>query len=130
MPLLDDNTLGDLIHAYARARWGSDAGEDSADDLGVRLGRDLRHRIDVLGSDAERLLTADPADALTRLEALEKEAMLEDASASSRAANVHARGEMRTGDQAKAPARDHRTRFGKPREPAGPAGRRRRPQRG
>jgi hypothetical protein len=129
MPLLDGNTLGDLIHAYARARWGG--GGESADDLGVRLGRDLRHRIDVLGSDAERLLTADPADVLTRLEALEKEAMLEDASASSRAAKVHARGEVRMEDQAKAPARDHRARFGKPRELAGgPVGRRRRPQRG
>ena len=130
MPLLDGNTLGDLIHAYARARWGGGADGESADNLGARLGRDLRHRIDVLGSDAERLLTTDPADALTRLEALEKEAMLEDASATSRAAKVHARGEVRAGEPAKAPARDHRTRFGKPREPAGPVGRRRRPQRG
>jgi hypothetical protein len=128
MPLLDGNTLGDLIHAYARARWGG--GGESADDIGVRLGRDLRHRIDVLGSDAERLLTADPADVLTRLEALEKEAMLEDASASSRAVKVHARGEVSAGDPGKAPTRDHRARFGKSRESAGPVGRRRRPQRG
>ena len=128
MPLLDDTTLGDLIHAYARARWGGDAGKESADDIGVRLGRDLRRRIDMLGSDAERLLTADPADALTRLEALEREAMLEDANATSRAAKVHARGEARVGDPAKAPARDQRGRFGKPRQPAGPSGRRRRPQ--
>jgi hypothetical protein len=128
MPLLDGNTLGDLIHAYARARWGGDADRESADDLGARLGRDLRHRIDVLGSDAERLLTADPADALTRLEALEKEAMLEDASATSRAAKVHARGEVRPRGQGKAPARDHGVRSGKYRQPAGPAGRRRRPQ--
>jgi hypothetical protein len=128
MPLLDGNTLGDLIHAYARARWGGNADRESADDLGARLGRDLRHRIDVLGSDAERLLTADPADALTRLEALEREAMLEDASATSRAAKVHARGEVRTGGQGKAPARDHRARSGKYRQPAGFAGRRRRPQ--
>jgi hypothetical protein len=128
MPLLDGNTIGDLIHAYARARWGGDANAESADDLGLRLGRDLRHRIDVLGSDAERLLNADPADALTRLEALEKEAMLEDASATSRAVKVHARGEMRTADQAKGPARNYRPRFGKHRQAAGPNGRQRRPQ--
>ena len=130
MPPLDGNTIGDLIHAYARARWGGGANGESADDLGLRLGRDLRHRIDVLGSDAERLLTADPADALTRLEALEKEAMLEDASATSRAAKVHARGEMHTADQAQGPARNYRARSGKYRQPIGPAGRRRRPQGG
>src|SRR5512134_2821440 len=127
MPLLDGDTLGDLIHAYARACWGGGANRETADDLGVRLGRDLRHRLDVLGSDAERLLSANPADVLARLEALEKEAMLEDASAASRAVKVHAQGEICAGDPGKAPARDQRARFGKPREPAG---RRRRPQRG
>jgi hypothetical protein len=128
MPPLDGNTIGDLIHAYARARWGGDVNGESADDLGSRLGRDLRHRIDVLGSDAERLLNADPGDALARLEALEKEAMLEDAGATSRAVKVHARGEIRTADQVKGPPSNQRSRFGKHRQAAGPNGRRHRPQ--
>jgi hypothetical protein len=119
MSLMDGSTLGALIHAYARSRWSGDANEQAADDLGARLGRDLRDRIDVLGMDADRLLTATPADALVRLEALEKEAMLEDASASSQAAKVHAREEVRQQNNAKAPARDHRARPGKTREPVG-----------
>lgn len=117
MSLTDGNTLGDLIHAYARARWSGDANEQAADDLGLRLGRDLRDRIDVLGMDAERLLTAMPADALIRLEALEKEAMLEDASASSRAAKIHAGEQGRQQNKGKGPLRDRRPRPGKTREP-------------
>jgi hypothetical protein len=119
MSLMDGNTLGDLIHAYARARWSGDANEQAANDLGGRLGRDLRDRIDVLGMDAERLLTATPADALMRLEALEKEAMLEDASAPSQAAKVRAHEEVRHQDHFKAPSRGQRARPGKNREPVG-----------
>jgi hypothetical protein len=117
MSLMDGHTLGDLIHAYARARWSRDADVHAATDLGVRLGRELRDRIDVLGMDAERLLTAPPADALSRLEALEKEAMLEDASASSRAAKVGVGGEGRQQNNGKAPMRAPRARPGKNREP-------------
>jgi hypothetical protein len=130
MPLPDGNTIGDLIHAYARARWGGNVNGESADDLGSRLGRDLRHRIDVLGSDAERLLNSNPADALARLEALEKEAMLEDAGVTSRAVKVHARGETHATDQVKDSPRNQRSRFGKHRQATGPHGRRRRPQGG
>jgi hypothetical protein len=125
MPLLDGNTIGDLIHAYARARWGGGVNGESADDLGSRLGRDLRYRIDVLGSDAERLLNSNPADALARLEALEKEAMLEDAGVTSRAVKVQAGGETHTADQVKGSPRNPRPRFGKHRQAAGPNGRRR-----
>lgn len=126
MSLMEDHALGDLIHAYTRARWRGDGQKQDADDLGARLGRSLRDRIDVLGLDAERLLTAAPAEALSRLEALEQEAMLEDSGANARAAKSRGSEETRQRNHAKPPLRGRRARPTTNREPTG-VGRRRQP---
>lgn len=117
MSMTEDPTLGELIHAYARARWSGEPHKDAADALGARLGRDLRNRIDVLGLDAERLLTATPAEALSRLEALEREAMLEDSGANARAAKIPGLNGVRQKNDAKGSVRNRRTPPARNREP-------------
>lgn len=126
MSMTEDHMLGELIHAYARARWSGGAHKQAADDLGARLGRSLRDRIDVLGLDAERLLTAAPAEALSRLEALEQEAMLEDSGANARAAKSRGSEETRQRNHAKPPLRGRRARPTTNREPTGVRRRRQR----
>lgn len=79
----DTNTteIGALMQDYLRARWGRTPDKEAAEELGARLERTLRNRLDMLGADAERLLDIEPARVMAELEALEREAALEDAGA-------------------------------------------------
>ena len=92
--------LGALMQTYALRSDNSDASEG--------LDRELRHRIDALGIDAERLLTVGPADALKELEALERQAALEDAGANEVARRIRAQEEVHIHGQAEPSYRDHR----------------------
>lgn len=73
--------MNELIDAYARAKWGAPPDSDAVARLGAQLEPALKQRLDVLGSDGERLLEAGPDGILDRLAELEEEAFLEDAAA-------------------------------------------------
>jgi hypothetical protein len=105
--------IGALMQDYLRARWGRTPDKEAAEELGGRLDRALRNRLDVLGADAERLLDIEPARMMTELEALEREAALEDADAESAARRTQAQetGKSRTKPQGRgqpAPSRGQR----------------------
>lgn len=88
----DTKELGRLLQEYARARWGSNPDGREAERLSIRLDRTFRDRIEMLGMDVERLLGVDPDQVLPELQALEREAALEDAGARSTATGVRAGG--------------------------------------
>lgn len=78
---LNNTKLGTLAQAYAAARWSHRPDAGDAARIGDSLDSALRDRIDALGLDAERLLAVTPDHVLHELQALEKEAILEDAGA-------------------------------------------------
>lgn len=82
----ESDVLGAFIQEYAAARWGRTPDRSAAAELGSRLDRKTRDRVDVLGGDAERLLAVEVDQVIHELEKLEAEAVLEDARAQSGAA--------------------------------------------
>lgn len=79
------DALAVLIQSYAAARWGKAPDRAAAAELGGRLDRKTRDRVDMLGGDAEQLLAVAVAHVMSELERLEAEAALEDATARPRA---------------------------------------------
>lgn len=114
----DASKLGTLIQSYARARWYAGPEKQEAVGLETQLERGLRDRIDALGADIERLLLADPADALSELEALEHEAAMEDAGAKLEASRLRAREEMQIHGETETSRRNHRVHAGGYSQPA------------
>ena len=113
----EDKELGALIQDYARACLGGAPDLQAANSAGVRIERELRDRIDVLGADVERLLAVDANNALAELEALETEAAREDAGRQSMAHRANTEATVQRRSQARRPGRDNRL------DSAGPRGR-------
>jgi hypothetical protein len=70
--------FGPIIQDYVRAKWGRGDKTLTADELGRKLDPALRERIDLLGVDDEKLLGVQPHDVISRIEALERDALRED----------------------------------------------------
>jgi hypothetical protein len=70
--------FGPLIQDYVRAKWGRGDKTVTADELGRKLDPALRERIDLLGVDDEKLLAVQPQEVISRIEALERDALRED----------------------------------------------------
>jgi hypothetical protein len=70
--------FGPIIQDYVRAKWGRGDKTLTADELGRKLDPALRERIDLLGVDDEKLLAVQPQDVISRIEALERDALRED----------------------------------------------------
>jgi hypothetical protein len=70
--------FGPIIQDYVRAKWGRGDKTQTADELGRKLDPALRERIDLLGVDDEKLLGVQPHEVISRIEALEREALRED----------------------------------------------------
>ena len=68
-------TVGESIQAYVRARRDNKP-EDAKE---ANLTPSIRERVDALGLDTKRLLSAAPEKVIAELERLEREAVLEDA---------------------------------------------------
>lgn len=105
--------LGELIQSYTRVRWGSGRNGREADRLGASLDRDLRDRIDLLGIDAEQLLSVDSDQVLSELRSLEKEGIQEDANARPMAKKIRTQEEESIHDHAKDQGYSCRVRVGK-----------------
>jgi hypothetical protein len=73
-----ESPTGKVIQEYVRAKRAILGTDAKADDIGDRLDRTLRSRIDVLGSDGEQLLAVASDLVVQRLEELERQAVLED----------------------------------------------------
>jgi hypothetical protein len=112
MANMNKTKLGALMQTYASTKRLQRSDNRDAGGSGAGLERELCHRIDALGIDAERLLIVDPADALKELEALERQAAQEDAGADKAASRVRAREEVHMHGQAEAQRRDHQMRRG------------------
>ena len=70
--------FGPIIQDYVRAKWGRGDKASTADELGRKLDPALRERVDLLGVDDEKLLAVQPRDVISRIEALERDALRED----------------------------------------------------
>jgi hypothetical protein len=70
--------FGPIIQDYVRAKWGRGGIALSADELGRKLEPALRERVDLLCVDDEKLLNVKPEDVISRIEALERDALRED----------------------------------------------------
>ena len=70
---------GALIQAYVRAKWLDRSDQSQILRLGGQLGREVMQTVNALGFDAEKLLEVTADGALSRLQILENEALLEDA---------------------------------------------------
>ena len=70
--------FGPIIQDYVRAKWGRGDTTLTADELGCKLDPALRERVDLLGVDDEKLLGVQPHDVISRIEALERDALRED----------------------------------------------------
>lgn len=108
---------GALIQAYVRAKWTDKSDQSQIIELSGQLGREVMQRVNALGLDAEKLLEVTADEALSRLEMLENEALLEDAGG--RAAAIRQQ-PQRTG----APAPADRPGLGGRRDAPGRPGRR------
>jgi len=99
----DPQEIGAIVQAYARAKWRGEHDPTKSAAIGAQLDPELRNRVDMLGFDAEKLLDLDPGEVLARIEALEREALLEDRRVAPIAASVRAREERKLGDNGKPP---------------------------
>ncbi|MEX2643995.1 MAG: hypothetical protein WD270_11100 [Acetobacterales bacterium] len=88
-----EHESGATIQAYVRARMQGHATAADRARVAEMLPSCLRARIDALGVDRERLLAVAPEDVTAALEALEREAELEDAGIRPRSVEVRAREE-------------------------------------
>ena len=70
--------FGPIIQDYVRAKWGRGDNTLTADELGRKLDPALRERVDLLGVDDEKLLGVQPQEVISRIEALERDALRED----------------------------------------------------
>lgn len=104
---MSQHHIGQLVHAYAQARWGKMPDQDEVRRIGAQLSREIKDRLDVLGADGERLLEAGPADVMEKLQALESEARREDTLVERAAARRHA---QEPSGRYRAPPRDGRHR--------------------
>jgi hypothetical protein len=86
---MSQHHIGQLVHAYAQAKWGKNPDKDEAVRIGAQLGREIKDRLDVLGADGECLLNAGPEGVMAKLRALESEALREDSLAERAAARRH-----------------------------------------
>lgn len=82
--------IGELVRAYAHAKWADEPDARNIARLGGRLDPVLRERIDTLGLEGEQLLSVEPGEVLVMLEALERQAAEEDARVSGAAARLRA----------------------------------------
>lgn len=79
--MMDRHEVGRLVQDYVRAKWRRPGTIGPADDVGQGLDPALRERIDLLGTDDERLLLVRPEEVIGCLTELEHEAWLEDVGA-------------------------------------------------
>lgn len=93
MANIKKDETGAVIQAYIRARMEGLATDTVRDEAAETLPGSLLERIDALGVDQERLLDVPPGNVTAMLEALEREAELEDAGIRPRSLEVRAREE-------------------------------------
>jgi hypothetical protein len=89
MTELGTRSVGEVVQTYVRAKWKRPGTQMSAQESARHLDPDLRARIDLLGTDDERLLEVPPESVVAKIEELEQEAALEDAGMMERASQGH-----------------------------------------
>jgi hypothetical protein len=84
-----EDEFGTLIQAYLREkRRPQVADEERLRRIAAQLDVKLKERIDALGLDGERLLLVQPSEVMRQIQAMEREASLEDARAAAAAARM------------------------------------------
>ena len=83
----------ELVQEYLRFKWKRAGSSGMVHQLGQQLAPALRSRIDVLGTDGEKLLDVAPASVMHKLEELEQQAALEDSGMVERATRKRDRAE-------------------------------------
>ena len=78
MTFKSGHETSELVQEYLRFKWKRAGSSEMVHQLGQQLAPALRSRIDVLGSDGEKLLDVAPASVMHKLEELEQQAAVED----------------------------------------------------
>jgi DNA polymerase/3'-5' exonuclease PolX len=93
MTFKSGHETSELVQEYLRCKWKRAGSSGMVHQLGQQLGPALRSRIDVLGTDGEKLLDVAPALVMHKLEELEQQAAVEDSGMLERATRGSGRAE-------------------------------------